>query len=58
MFSHFAYEKDRIDNIQNLITKRRSFSMELAKPKHQSDGPKAEGGSMFGKIAGLFGEKT
>lgn len=59
MSSHFAYEKDRIDNLQNLITKRKTFTTELLKPKHQSpvalnDG----GGSMFGKIAGLFGEKT
>ena len=59
MFSHFAYEKDRIDNIQNLISKRKTFSTEYLKPKHQSDAPKSEaGGSMFGKIAGLFGEKT
>ena len=35
MFSHFAYAKDRIDNIQNLIAKRKTFSAELEKPKHQ-----------------------
>jgi hypothetical protein len=31
MDSHFAYEKDRLDNMQSLITKREMFAAELAK---------------------------
>jgi hypothetical protein len=54
MMSHFSYEKDRIDNMQNLINRRNQFVMELGKRQ-----PKQETGGMFGKITGgvasLFG---
>ena len=40
MLSQFAYEKDRIDNVQNLIAKRKTFCTELARPKHQNEGQK------------------
>ena len=57
MMSHFSYEKDRIDNMQNLINRRNQFALELGKRQ-----PKQETGGMFGKITGgvasLFGEKT
>lgn len=57
MISHFSYEKDRIDNMQNLINRRNQFVQELGKRQ-----PKQEPGGMFGKITGgvtsLFGEKT
>ena len=50
MQSHFAYEKDRLDNMQSLIAKRVLFANELAKrPKEE------EGKGMFGKIASFFG---
>lgn len=62
MFSHFAYERDRVENMQGLITKRKAFAHEFAKPKHQSQAEKpvgeSTGTSVFGKIAGLFGEKS
>lgn len=35
MFAHFTYERDRVDNMQNLISKRKTFAVEFAKPKHQ-----------------------
>ncbi len=54
MMSHFSYEKDRIDNMQNLINRRNQFVVELGKRQ-----PKQETGGMFGKITGgvasLFG---
>ncbi len=54
MFSHFAYERDRVDNMQTLIGKRKTFALEFSKPKHQVEKTES-GSSVFGKIAGLFG---
>lgn len=53
MQSHFAYEKDRLDNMQSLIAKRVLFANELSKRSKEE-----EGKGMFGKIASFFGEKA
>lgn len=58
MHSHFAYEKDRIDNMQNLISKRKTYITEYSKPKHQNSGKAEQSGSMFSKISGFFGDKS
>lgn len=60
MQSHFSYERDRIDNMQTLISKRKTFVVEYSKPKHQLEKPSVDTStttksSMFGKITSLFG---
>lgn len=52
MQSHFAYEKDRLDNMQSLIAKRVAFATELGKRSREGDSK-----GMFGKIASFFGER-
>jgi hypothetical protein len=64
MQAHFSYERDRINNMQTLISKRKIFVMEFAKPKHQVEKGSSGGESgipvktsVFAKISNLFGEK-
>ena len=44
--------------MQTLITKRKTYTSEFFKPKHQNGNKVEATGSVLSKISGFFGEKT